>query len=277
MVSRISLGHCLGSSCVANTGRQLRWWQRLPGVPAPDVCDISSSRPLHPAKEETEPASAFRGRSSLIVWVLVATLVPALICTVLTKILYPEWWQLVLYFWYSIPSNTFMHLPHEPAVIYAGTIYDPWLVAVVGGISTMVASIIDYFAVKRFFQLRGVAAIKQTAFYRMTVRWFRWRPWETIVIFAIAPLPYDPIRILAPSTNYPLVKYVTANVTGRVFLYYLLALGGAWIPIPPTHLIPIVMFITLTPLLYVLLAWRLKPAYLLFGSLLAGAEGKARV
>ncbi len=245
MLAPISLHHRHVPSCGANTGRQLRWWQRIPGGQAPDPLDITSGRTLRPPKEETDPASASRGRCNLIVWVLVATLVPALICTLLTGILYPQWWQLVLYFWYSIPSNTFMHLPHEPAVIYAGTIYDPWLVAVVGGFSTMVSSIIDYFAVKKVFELRGVAAIKQTAFYRITVRWFRWRPWETIVVFAIAPLPYDPIRILAPSSNYPLWKYVTANVSGRVFFYYLLAMGGAWIPIPPTYLIPIVMFISL--------------------------------
>ena len=241
---------------VASTALRLRHVRSQPAeVAATDISDGRSSLTQHLPQVETDPAVASSVRYSLISWVLVATLVPALVCTILTKILYPEWWQLVLYFWYSIPSNTFMHLPHEPAVIYAGTIYDPWLVAVVGGISTMVASIIDYFAVKKVFELQGVAAIKQAAFYRMTVRWFRWRPWETIVVFAIAPLPYDPIRILAPSTNYPLGKYVTANVTGRVPLYYLLAVGGAWIPIPPTYLIPIVMLITLTPLLYVLLAW----------------------
>ena len=256
MLAPISFNQRPGPACGVSTGRQLRWWQRVPGGQAPDPWDNTSGQTLPPPEEETGPASPSRGRSNLIVWLLVATLVPALVCTLLTKILYPEWWQLVLYFWYSIPSNTFLHLPHEPAVIYAGTIYDPWLVAVVGGISTMVASVIDYFAVKKVFELRGMAAIKETALYRLTVRWFRWRPWETIVIFAIAPLPYDPIRVLAPSTNYPLVKYVTANVTGRVVLYYLLAVGGAWLPIPPTYLIPIATFITFTPLLCVLLAWR---------------------
>ena len=254
MLAPISLHQRPGPSGGANAGRQLRWWQRIPGGQAPDPQDNTSGRTLHPPKE-ADPASRSRVRRSLIVWVLVATLVPALVCTLLTKALYPEWWQLVFYFWYSIPSNTFMHLPHEPAVIYAGAIYDPWLVAVVGGVATMVASIIDYFAVKKVFELRGVAAIKETSFYRMTVRWFGWRPWETIVVFALAPLPYDPIRILAPSTNYPLAKYVTANVAGRVVLYYLLAVGGAWIPIPTTYLIPTVMLITLTPLLYVLLTW----------------------
>ncbi len=254
MLAPISLHQRPGPSSGAYTGGQLRWWQRIPGGQAPGPQDNTPGRTLHPPKE-ADPASPSRVRRSLIVWVLVATLVPALLCTLLTKLLYPEWWQLVFYFWYSIPSNTFMHLPHEPAVIYAGAIYDPWLVAVVGGVATMVASIIDYFAVKKVFEFRGVASIKETAFYRMTVRWFGWRPWETIVVFALAPLPYDPIRILAPSTNYPLAKYVTANVTGRVVLYYLLAVGGAWIPIPPAYLIPIVMLITLTPLLYVLLAW----------------------
>lgn len=256
MLAPISLDQRPGLARGANTGRQLRWWQRIPGGQAPDIPDTTSSRTLRPPKEEANPASPSRGRCSLIAWVIVASLVPALACTLLAAILYPEWWRLVLYFWYSIPSNTFLHLPHEPAVIYAGAIYDPWLVAVVGGMATVVASIIDYFAVKKVFELRGVAAIKETAFYRMTVRWFRWKPWETIVVFAFAPIPYDPIRVLAPSTDYPLVKYVTANVTGRVVLYYLLAVGGAWVPIPPAYLIPTVMFITLTPLLYVLAAWR---------------------
>ncbi len=165
-------------------------------------------------------------RRTLIAWLLIATLLPALV--------------------------------YEPAVIYAGTIYDPWLVAVVGGIATMVASIIDYFAVKKVFELPGVALIKRIGFYRMAVRWFRWRPWEIIVVFAFAPFPCDPVRVLAPSTNYSLGKYVTANVTGRVFLYYLLALGGAWIPIPLTYFISIVIFISLAPLLCVPLAHRLS-------------------
>ena len=201
-------------------------WPVLPEVEAPGHSDISSVRTLQPTKEDPHPALASGIRRSLIAWLLVATLLPALV--------------------------------YEPAVIYAGTIYNPLLVAVVGGISIMVVSIIDYFAVKKVFELPGVASIKKTGFYRMTVRWFRWRPWETIAVFAFAPLPYDLVRVLAPSTNYPLGKYVTANVTGRVFLYYLLALGGAWLPIPLTYLIPIVLFITLMPLLYIPLAQRLS-------------------
>ena len=177
-------------------------------------------------------------------------------CTLLSAILYSHWWELTLYFWYAIPSNTFIHLPHEPAAIYAGTIYAPWLVAAVGSLATVFASSVDYFAIKKVFELRRFASFKQTRFYRMAVRWFGWQPWPTIVFFAFTPIPFDPVRVLAPSSNYPFGKYVTANVTGRVFLYYLLAVGGGWLPVSSTYLILIGVCIAITPLLGVLWARR---------------------
>ena len=195
-------------------------------------------------------------RRSSLVWILVATLVGALACTLLSAILYSHWWELTLYFWYAIPSNTFIHLPHEPAAIYAGTIYAPWLVAAVGSLATVFASSVDYFAIKKVFELRRFASLKQTRFYRMAVRWFGWQPWPTIVFFAFTPIPFDPVRVLAPSSNYPFGKYVTANVTGRVFLYYLLAVGGGWLPVSSTYLILIGVCIAITPLLGVLWARR---------------------
>jgi membrane protein YqaA with SNARE-associated domain len=164
---------------------------------------------------------------------------------------------LVGYFWYSIPANSFVYLPHEPAVIYAGAIYIPWIVAVVGGLSTIIASIIDYFVVRKAFEFRRVAPVKQTSLYKMAVRYFYWRPWETIVVFAFTPLPFYPIRVLAPSSGYPLWKYVSANVTGRVPRYYLLALGGAWVSVPPKYLILIGLFIILAmPLSIFWLRWK---------------------
>ena len=204
----------------------------------------------------TTTALVHRVRRSPTVWVLGVTLVLALICTLLAKALYPEWWQLVGYFWYSIPGNSFAYLPHEPAVIYAGAIYEPWIVAVVGGLSTMVAAIVDYYVVKRVFELRRVAPVKQTTLYKTAVRYFYWRPWWTIAVFALTPLPFYPIRLLAPSSGYPLWRYVSAYVCGRIPRYYLLAMGGAWIPVPPKYLILMVVFIIITSVLWVLWARR---------------------
>ena len=204
----------------------------------------------------TGTALVHRVRRSPTFWVLAATSVPALICTPLAKFLYPQWWQLVGYFWYSIPASSFVYLPHEPAVIYAGAIYDAPVVAIVGGLATIVAAIIDYFVVKKVFELPTVAPIKQTSIYKTAARYFYWRPWATIVVLSFSPIPFYPIRILAPSSNYPLWRYVSAYVTGRVPRYYLLALGGAWMPVPTKYLILMVFSLIFTSLLFALLARR---------------------
>jgi membrane protein YqaA with SNARE-associated domain len=160
---------------------------------------------------------------------LAAVVFPAMVTTLLTWRYLPEWWQLSAFFWYSIPGNSFVLLPHEPAVIYAGAIYHPALVAVVGGLATTVASMMDHILFTRMFHLKVVAPIKETRVSRLAVRLFSRQPWWTIFIFAITPIPFYPIRVIAPMANYSMVGYVSAVVAGRIPRYYALALGGVWV------------------------------------------------
>ena len=168
----------------------------------------------------------FIGRPALIL--IAASLVPALVSTLFVWWLFPHWWQLSVFFWYSIPGNSFVLLPHEPAVIYAGTLYAPILVALVGGVATMLASIVDHIIITRTFQLKRVAQIKDTRIMRLSTRLFNRMPWLTIVFFAFSPVPFYPIRVVAPMASYPLTGYVSAVVLGRIPRYFLLALGGVW-------------------------------------------------
>ena len=188
-------------------------------------------------------------RRKPVPFVLGATLVLAVACTILAVFWFPQWWQLVGFFWYSIPGNSFVYLPHEPAVIYAGAIYQPWLVAIVGGVATMVAAIVDYYVVRKVFGLKRVAPVKETSLYKASVRYFSWRPWLTVAFFAISPLPFYIIRVLAPSAGYPLWRYVSACVAGRVPRYYLLALGGAWVPLPLRYLMLMMVGIIATTII----------------------------
>ena len=225
--------------------RRLRAWRR----PAPDWGEVYSQA----------AALLHRAKRSPKVWVLAGTLVPALAFTLLAWVFYPPLWQLVLYFWYSIPSNSFVYLPNEPGVLFAAAIYEPWVVAVVGGVATMIACIIDYVVIKRVFELRPVAPVKQTALYKRAVRYFYWRPWPTIAILAVSPFPFYPVRVLAPSSNYPLWKYTSASVIGRMGRYYLLAIGGSWMHVPHEYLILMVVGLLCTPLMAVLWArWKLR-------------------
>ena len=156
----------------------------------------------------------------------VALLLPACVCTLLVWAYLPDWWQLSAYFWYSIPGNSFLLLPHEPAVIYAGTLYNPILVAMVGGLATIPASVIDHQLFTRAFRLKPLAQVKDTRLSRLTGRAFAIQPWWTVFTFAFSPIPFYPIRIVAPMYNYPAERYVSAIFLGRVPRYYLLAWGG---------------------------------------------------
>ena len=197
-----------------------------------------------------------RVRRSPSTWVLVGTLIAAIVFTLLARFLYPDWWQLVGYFWYSVPGNSFAYLPHEPAVVYAGAIYDAWIVTVAGGVATMIAGIVDYYVVRKVFEFHRVAEVKESSIYRKAVRFFYWRPWITVAVFALSPLPFYPIRLLAPSSGYPLWRYVSAYAVGRMPRYYLLAMGGAWVPVPTKYTLLMVVGIIATSVGLVLYAQR---------------------
>ena len=197
-----------------------------------------------------------RVRRSPSTSVLVGTLIAAIVFTLLARFLYPDWWQLVGYFWYSVPGNSFAYLPHEPAVVYAGAIYDAWIVTVAGGVATMIAGIVDYYVVRKVFEFHRVAEVKESSIYRKAVRFFYWRPWITVAVFALSPLPFYPIRLLAPSSGYPLWRYVSAYAVGRMPRYYLLAMGGAWVPVPTKYILLMVVGIIATSVGLVLYAQR---------------------
>ncbi len=147
-------------------------------------------------------------------------------CTALVWLIAPQWWELSFYFWYSIPGNSFILLPHEPAVLYAGTLYDPFLVATVGILATVPASVVDYQLFKRLLELKPLAQANQSRIARLAQRSFNWQPWWTIVVFAFSPIPFYPVRLAAPMAGYPAARYVTAVTFGRWPRYYLLAWGG---------------------------------------------------
>ena len=197
-----------------------------------------------------------RVRRSPSTWVLVGTLIPAIVFTLLARFLYPDWWQLVGYFWYSVPGNSFAYLPHEPAVVYAGALYEAWIVTVAGGVATMIAGIVDYYVVRKVFEFRRVAQVKQSSIYRTALRYFYLRPWITVAVFAASPLPFYPIRLLAPSSGYPIWRYVSAYAVGRMPRYYLLAMGGAWVPVPTKYILLMVVGIIAASVGLVLYAQR---------------------
>jgi len=177
--------------------------------------------------EGDPPNPPLVGRRTLLL--TAAVLVPAILSTWIVWRLLPEWWKLTSFFWYSIPGNSFLWLPHEPAVIAAGLIYEPIWVALVGGLATAIASVIDHLLFTKAFQMDRLEAVRRAKPVVTAIRLFNRRPWWTIVVFAFTPIPFYPMRLVAPAASYPMKRYVSAVVVGRVPRYFLLALGGTWI------------------------------------------------
>ena len=81
-----------------------------------------------------------------------AVIAPGALGTLLIGFIIGEWWHLAGYFCYFLPGN---FLPQEPAVIFAGTIYNPGFVVVLFSLATLMASLIDYFTVKKYCSSKG--------------------------------------------------------------------------------------------------------------------------
>ena len=144
---------------------------------------------------------------------------------------------LLYYFFYMMVACTFFPLPTPPTVIYMGQHYPPWAVAVIGAAGSCVAGLIDYFVFSQLLRYKKVARIKETKTFQTFKRFFNKVAFVSMITAAFTPIPFDPFRFMAITTNYNKLKYVAAIFLGRGSRYYLLAAFGAWVPVPTWILI----------------------------------------
>ena len=155
------------------------------------------------------------------------------IITVLVLIHYPDINPLYFLFLYLIPSNTAISVfPHEPLVIFLGRQYNPLLIAFICNIATLVAAYIDHTVFTQLLNHRKLAGYRNKPLYKKLKYYFHKCPFWTIVIAGFSPVPFFPIKMLSFSCQYPLIRYLSAVVTGRFPRYFILAAFGATVSIP---------------------------------------------
>lgn len=169
---------------------------------------------------------------SLKWYFVILSLLIASLLGIVVYYLYPEFMGLVFLFFYIIPSNSFIPFPHEPAIIYYGKIFGPLLTTLTAIIPTILACIFDYAVLTPVFFRTGVSRMKDSRLYQKIIHYYYKAPFLTNFFAAISPIPFYPIRILSVSSAYPLWKYTTSVVLGRIPRYYILALFGALLEIP---------------------------------------------
>jgi len=116
-------------------------------------------------------------------------------------------------------------------VVYYGETFNPLLIALVGGIGTCIACLVDYTLLSCAFKYTAkksekLAGLKSTKTYQHTIRIFNKAPFISIVIAGFTPIPLDPIRLMAIAARYNRLKYSLSIFIGRVPRYFLLASLG---------------------------------------------------
>ncbi len=163
---------------------------------------------------------------------LIYTLFASILAGWFIYLYFPHYFGLVLLFFYIVPSNSFIPFPHEPAIIYYGKIFGPLATTITATIPTIVACVLDYQVLTPVFNRTRASKIKDTGIYQKTVRYYEKAPFLTNFVAALSPVPFYPIRILSVASGYPMWKYTSAVLAGRIPRYYLLALFGALLNIP---------------------------------------------
>jgi membrane protein YqaA with SNARE-associated domain len=133
---------------------------------------------------------------------------------------------------YCIPANSVVPVPHEPAMLYFAKFYDPFWCALAGTIGSLIACYADYAMVGAAMRHRALTKTRNSRLFQWSTKWMKRYPFVITVLFSFTPLPIAIVRILAPAVEYPVRRYMLAQIVGRFPRFYILAWIGHAIMIP---------------------------------------------
>lgn len=158
---------------------------------------------------------------------------PFIFAAMLIAGLVPEYRNLALLFLFTIASNSVVPMPYEPVMVIMGALYAPLLAATVAACANVIACFLDYKAIRYAFQHKSLQKVQNSDMYQGAVHYFLKAPFLCVLAAAFAPfIPFYIFRVLSPTSDYPLRRYMTAVFLGRWPRYFLFAfLGSALLPV----------------------------------------------
>jgi uncharacterized membrane protein YdjX (TVP38/TMEM64 family) len=129
------------------------------------------------------------------------------------------------------PLSPFLPAAYEPILLFYGTLYPPLAVAVLGAVAATAAEYLNYYLYRALLACRPLDRLMKSSGARPVTALFERHPFLAIWVCAWSPLPDWAARALASHSRYPLHRYLTAFVLGRIPKFWLLAAVGAyWMP-----------------------------------------------
>jgi len=145
----------------------------------------------------------------------------------------------------AVACNT-LPLPATPVVLYMGREY-PWVaVALVGGLATSLANLLDYEIFTSVFKTKLLRKIKDNEHSQASIRAFKKVAFLALVAANVVVFSWDLVRLVAIAAGYPRAKYAAATFIGRTARYAVLAAVGEFFD-PPLWAIGVVAVVVALP------------------------------
>ncbi|MEE8193315.1 MAG: phospholipase D-like domain-containing protein [Gemmatimonadales bacterium] len=145
----------------------------------------------------------------------------------------------ILSLWLNGPFSMFFPTTLEPIVMLFGRVYEPALVAAAATAGNMYVEFLNYHLYRKVLTHDRLRSLRQSRAVQIVVRLFRRAPFFTIWLCAWSVFPYWTVRFVAPQTDYPLRRYMTATLLGRFPKMWLFASLGVWLGLSADLLLPL--------------------------------------
>ena len=129
--------------------------------------------------------------------------------------------------WVNGPLSPFLPAAYEPVLVYFGRLYPPLVVATIGTMASLYVEFINYRLHAAMLRTRAARRLTGGAMVQRVVRLFARSPAFTVWLCAWSPLPYWPVRILAPMAGLPVARHLVATALGRFPRLWLIAALGS--------------------------------------------------
>lgn len=130
--------------------------------------------------------------------------------------------------WISGPLSPFFPVGLEPVLMLFGRLYPPWLVAAATTAAGLYIEFLNYYLYGHVAGLDSARSFRESRLVRWSRDLFERRPFFATWFCAWSPVPFWVVRILAPLADYPVGKYLVANLLGRYPKMWFFAAVGVW-------------------------------------------------
>lgn len=125
------------------------------------------------------------------------------------------------------PLSPLLPAAYEPVLIYFAPLLGALTTATLGAVGVLFVEYVNYRLHQRLLQTSTARRVTGGPWVVRVVAWFSRKPALTVWLCAWSPLPYWPVRLLAPLAGFPLRKYLAATALGRFPQYLVVIALGA--------------------------------------------------